>query len=209
MKKIISLVLIIVLLVSGLVLLTGCDNKSGKKANTIDISYTNGKGVFTVTVPKNEDGSPRYEFTTEKPEKAKISSTFYLVTDSACFGFGSSGLVYNTAVKYKEKYGETKATFDGYLAWIDDADSGIKLNGLEKIEINGRKAIKYTMREGGSGDYKYFGYNYKIASDDIYPGSGVDIHLTINKDGEEAPVAIDQDTQDILDSLKIELVSNK
>ena len=209
MKKAICLLLVVIMLVSGLVLLTGCDNNGGKKnANTVEVSYTNGKGVFTLSVPKNEDGTPKYQFTTEKPESTKMRATFYLVTDKACLAFGSSGLVYNTAVKYKEKYGDVKATFDGYLAWIDDADSGIKLNGLEKLEINGRKAVRYNMREGGSGDYKYFGYVYRIASDDIYPGSAVDFDLTLNKEGEKEPITIDEETQAIIDSLKIELVSN-
>ena len=215
MKRVLSIILTIVLLTTGLFILTGCENggnngSGAKKKETTEITYVHGKGKITVSVPKNEDGTPKYQFTDskEQPEQAKMRSTFYLITDNAALGFATSGLVYNTAIKYKEKYGEEKAktaTFDGYLEWMDDADSGIKLNGLEKIEINGRKAIKYNMLEGSSNNYKYFGYIYRIATDDVYPGSGLDLDVTLNKEGttDGAPT-MDEETQDIINSIKIE-----
>ena len=65
MKKIINLTLIVTMML-GLVVLTGCDkNANGgntaKKKNTTDISYTHGKGTITLSVPKNEDGTAKYE----------------------------------------------------------------------------------------------------------------------------------------------------
>ena len=208
MKKVISLVLVIIMLVTGLVVLTGCEKGNTKKANTVEISRTFGKGTFTLLVPKNEDGTPKYEFTDVKPEGLSVSATFYLVTDTAMFGFSTSGLAYNTSKDYKAKYGETKATFDGYLDFIDDTSisSRPKLAGMEKFDLNGRKAIRYYNRAGSSGDYEYYGYFYLVGVDDIYPGSRA--QMTVNYKTEERPKEskeFDQETLDIINSLKITL----
>ena len=211
MKKIISFILVAILLATGLFVLTGCnDNKGENKApaNSVEISYVNGKGKFTLYVPKKEDGTPKYEFTTEKPAEISNSASFYLVTDTAVFGFSTSGLAYNTGKEYKEKYGETKATFDGYLAFLDDTSlqSRAKLSGEERFDLNGRKALRYYNRVGGSGNYEYYGYFYLIGVDDVYPGSRA--QMTVNYKTTERPKEskeFDQETLDIINSLKIEL----
>ena len=213
MKKTLSIVALLVVLLASMLLLTGCGDKkdskeSKKKDNVVTISYENGKGTFTVEVPKDEEGNPKYEFTKEKPEGA-ASATFYIETDKAYFSFATSGLVYNTAQKYKEKYGDVKATFDGYLDWIHDEDSGIKLGGMEELTINGRKAIRYYNRTGGSGDYVYYGYNYRIAGDDFYPGSGIDLVVKYKTDEElKEAKEFDQETLDIINSLKVVATNN-
>ena len=174
MKKIMSFAFVMLL---ALVTLTGCGKDSKKeekkKNNTTEITYELGKGKIKVSVPKTEEGKPKYEFTTEKPEGISVSKTFYLVTDKTIIGFSTSGLSYNTSTKYKDKYGDKKASFDGYLEFIEDKDLFDKsyLPGLEQFEINGRKALRYYNRVGGSGDYKYSGYFYMVAADDIYPCS--------------------------------------
>ena len=201
MKKIIGLVSVMVL---GLVILTGCDN--AKKNNGVEISYPHGKGTITVTVPKDKDGNPKYEFTTEKPAGISVSKTFYLVTDNSIIGFATTGLSYNTSVKYKEKYGDKKASFEGYLEFIEDKDLFNKsyLPGLEQFEINGRKALRYYNRSGGSGSYKYFGYFYMMGVDDIYQGSKLDI--VVNYKDEEKPTEVkefDEETLEIIKSIKV------
>lgn len=202
-KKILSLILIMVLLIGGLFALTGCEN--GKTNNTIEISRTLNKGKITLSVPKKDDGTPKYEFTEEKPENSKVNrGTFYLVTDNAVFSFKSSGLVYNTSVYYKQKYGDQKATFDGYLDWVDDKDSKINLSGMEKLEINGRKAIRYYDREGSSGNYKYYGYFYRVGADDVFLGSDFEMTVTYKSEESEAK-EFDEETLSIINSLKIEL----
>ena len=210
MKKVISVILVIGLLLTALFVLTGCEGgeKNTKNANTVEISKTLGKGTFTLSVPKKEDGTAKYEFTDTKPAGLSVSGTFYLVTDTALFGFSTSGLAYNTGKEYKEKYGETKATFDGYLAFMDDTtmSSRPKLSGIERFELNGRKALRYYNRAGGSGDYEYYGYFYMIAVDDIYPGSHA--NMTVNYKVDERPKQVqefDQETLDIINSLKITL----
>ncbi len=205
-KKILSLILIMVLLIGGLFALTGCENgENGKTNNTIEISRTLNKGKITLSVPKKDDGTPKYEFTEEKPENSKVNrGTFYLVTDNAVFSFKSSGLVYNTSVYYKQKYGDQKATFDGYLDWVDDKDSKINLSGMEKLEINGRKAIRYYDREGSSGNYKYYGYFYSVGADDVFPGSDFEMTVTYKSEESEAK-EFDEETLSIINSLKIEL----
>ena len=205
MKKIISLSLIIML---GLCVLTGCDSKKSKEKedNTTEISYSLGKGIIKVAVPKDKDGKPKYEFTTEKPEGITVTKTFYLVTDKSIIGFATSAMSYNTSVKYKEKYGDKKASFKDYLKFIEDKDLFDKayLPGLEQFKINGRKALRYYNRVGGSGDYKYYGYFYMVGVDDIYPGSKFE--MVVNYKDDEKPKKskeFDIETLKIIKSLKI------
>ena len=214
MKKVFSLLLAITLLTGSIFILSGCEKKTSKKQekedDTVEISHEQGKGIFKVSVPKNEEGKPNYEFTTEKPEEIPVRKTFYLVTDKSVIGFATSGLSYNTSKKYKDKYGDEKATFEGYLKFIDDKDLFDKsyLPGLEQFKINGRKALRYYNRSGSSSNYKYYGYFYFIGVDDIYPGSKADI--VVNYKDEEKPKEakeFDKETLAIIKSLKI--VENK
>lgn len=208
MKKTISLLLTVTLLAGCLFMVTGCDKASKKEEKkTVDISYNHGKGVFTLSVPMDEEGNAKYEFTTEKPKEISTSASFYLVTDKTVFGFSTAGMTYNTSKDYKAKYGDTKATFDGYLEFIEDKDLFNKsyLPGLEQFEINGRKALRYYNRAGSPGSYNYYGYFYFIGVDDIYPGSRAG--MTVNYKVDEKPTEIeefDQETLDIIKSLKIE-----
>ena len=200
MKKI----LLTLVLVLGITFLVGCGKKED---NTVDITYTHGKGTITLSVPKDKEGNPKYKFTTEKPKGLNILKTFYLETDNAILAFSTSGMSYNTSKQYKDKYGDKKATFDGYLEFIEDKDLFNKnyLPGLEQFEINNRKALRYYRREGASGNYKYSGYFYMIESDEIYPGSKFEI-VASYKD-EELPKEskeLDEETLNIINSLKIE-----
>ena len=206
MKKLISLSLVIMLAVAGLFILTGCEKTEGgeeAKAKGVEIAQVQGKGTISIVVPEKEDGTAKYEFTTDKPEGVKGSGTFYLDTDTAVLSFGTYGLVYNTAVKYKEKYGEQSATFDGYIAWANDKDSGINMAGWEELEINGRKAVRYYSRTGGSGDYVYHGYIYVVGVDDIYTGSDLQIGVYYKGDEVKESKEFDQEVLDIINSLKV------
>lgn len=211
MKKLLSVMAIIAMLTGSLFAFSGCGNKdnekngNGAKADTTEVSYAYGKAKYTVAVPKKEDGSAKYEFAKEKPDGVKYLSTFYLATDTADFSIGSAGLVYNTSKTYKEKYGETKATFQGYLDFMEDPISTIPKENMKILEINGRKAVKRQIKSGSSGNYKYYGYNYMVEVDDIMPGSYVEIMVSYkNPDGESEAKPLDSEAQDILNSLKIE-----
>lgn len=207
MKRVSKILLVFVLVIS-LFAITGCDKKNGGKAkkDVAKINYTLGRGIITVEVPKDEEENPKYEFTTEKPEGVSFTKPVYLVTDKNVIGFGTSGLSYHTSVKYKEKYGDVKASFKGYLEFIEDEDLFDKsyLPGLEQFKINGRSALRYYNRVGGSGKYKYYGYFYFIGVDDIYPGSKFD--MVVNYKDEEKPTEskeFDKETLEIIKSIKI------
>ena len=212
MKKVSKILLVFVLLVSAFAV-TGCEKtNNGKKAkkDVAKISYELGKGTITVEVPKDKEGNPKYEFTTEKPEGLTVNKTFYLVTDKAMIGFATTGLSYNTSTKYKEKYGDKKASFEGYLEFIEDKELFNKtyLKGLEQFKINGRKALRYYNLAGSPGNYKYFGYFYMVGVDDIYPGSKLDI--VANYKDEEKPTEakeLDKETLEIIKSIKV--IENK
>lgn len=207
MKKLFNIILVLV--VVSVLFVTGCTSE--KKDDRVAITYTHGKGIISVKVPKDSEGNPKYQFTKEKPEGMSVYKTFYLETDNAKIGFATSGMSYNTSAKYKEKYGDKKATFDGYLEFIEDKDLFNKsyLPGLEQFTINGRKALRYYNRVGGSGSYKYYGYFYFIGVDDIYPGSKLDIVVNY-KDTTNLPTEskeFDEETLNIINS--IEVVENK
>ena len=198
MKKVTSIILVVVIFATGLFVLTGCD--FGK--NSVEIFKTMGKVKVTLSVPKKEDGTPKYEFTDEKPEQATIGD-FYLMTDKTVFTFSTSGLVYNTASNFKEKNGDKPASFDGYLDWINDSDSKINLSGMEKLDLNGRKALRYHNRTGSYGKYTYDGFFYMVAADNIIPGSY--ISMTVNYKEEEKPTEskeFDEETLYIIKSAK-------
>ena len=211
MKKATSILLIAVLLITGVFVLTGCGNGEGdgnkKKTNTVEISQVLGAGTVTVSVPKNDDGTPKYQFTKDKPKEVKGSGTFYLETDNVAMSFGTHGLVYNTATYFKNKHGEQPASFEGYLEWMKDPDSTIKLYGMETFNFNGRDALRHYAREGGSGDYKYYGYNYMFSLDDINPKMRLEV-VAYYKGLEELPKEakeFDEETLKVIKSLKLEV----
>ena len=119
--------------------------------------------------------------------------------------FSTHTLVYNTATYFKEKHGEQPASFEGYLEWMKEPESTIKLSGLEQFEINGRKALRYYSRTGSSGDYVYHGYNYMVGVDDIYKGSNLDIGVYYKGEETKESKEFDQETLDIINSLKVTL----
>lgn len=210
MKKIFSLLLTFALLTGCVFMVTGCGKekkKQVKEDNTVEISYSYGRATYTVSVPKDKEGKAKYEFTTEKPEGITVSKSFYLVTDETILGFATSGLSYNTSAKYKEKYGDKKASFEGYLEFIEDEDLFDKsyLPGLKQFKINGRKALRYYNRVGSPSSYKYHGFFYMVGADDLLTGSKVDISANY-KDKENLPTEskeLDKETLSIIKSLKI------
>lgn len=213
MKKLLSVMAIIAMLAESLFAFSGCgkeENKDGnngdaKAADTTQVSYTSGKLTYTVSVPKKDDDSAKYEFTKDKPEAAKNTGSFYLETDNVVMSFSSSGLVYTTSTYYKEKYGENKnPTFEGFMEWVNDPASKIMSKDYTEVEVNGRKAFRLDLKQGSSGNYKYTGYSYMIAADDVLPGSYISISVTFKGDEEiTSQKDLDSETQAILDSLTV------
>lgn len=210
MKKLLSLAAIMILIIGSMFALTGCGSKEEKKdevknANTTEVSYVSGKLKYTVSVPKKDDGSAKYEFTTEKPEVKNAKGSFFIETENAVIGFSTSGLVYTTSTYYKDKYGaDQKATFDGFMNWVNDPASKITAKDYTQVEVNGRKAYRLDLREGSSGNYKYKGYNYMVAADDVLPGSYIQINVNFKGDEElTSQKELDSETQDIINSLVV------
>ncbi len=213
MKKILNLGLKTMLLCSLLVIMAGCGTKNEGENNKlsfngVETTYTYGNEIYAMSVPKNDDGKAKYTFTEELPNEVEYEGAFYLETDNAVIIFNSEGLVYNTSYMYREKYGDKSATFDNYLEWIKDEDSNIKLNGFEELKINDRKAIRFYINAGSGGDYTYYGYRYNISLDDVTEGSNLEMSVYYKNDEDlKAPKELDQETLDIISSLKI--TSNK
>ena len=200
-------VLLPLVLLAFIVLSTGCTKEKkeekGKTATITSSSLSYFK--LNLNVPLNDEGEAKYEFTSNKPTGFTRSGTVYLETDNAIFAFGTSSWVYQTATKYKEKNGTKDPSYADYMEWMKDPDSTIKLSGMETMSINGRDALRYYAREGGSGDYNYYGYNYQVSLEDITPKSRLEM-IVYYKDEELPKEAkeFDEETLKIINSLKLE-----
>ncbi|MBQ9624702.1 MAG: hypothetical protein IJR47_01210, partial [Clostridia bacterium] len=125
MKKLLAGILAVTMLFA----LTACTNtgngngeNGGGKASKDMTEVTSkliGNGKITMSVPKNDDGTPKFDFTATAPEGLQQfianKTSSYLVTDKATFAFSASKMVYNTSKSFKEKYGEQPASFEKYL----------------------------------------------------------------------------------------------
>ena len=172
--------------------------------NMVDTSYELGKAKLTIKTPKNEDGSPKFNFTTEKPEDASVSGDVYLRTDKAVFVFENESYVYQTATKYKEKYGVQEPSFEDFIKWSEDKDSGVAMKNKELTEINGRKVQKDKFAEGSSSNLNYYGYTYRFSLDDISKKNY--IYMTVmlaDEKYESSPVTFDDETTAMINSITI------
>ena len=195
MKKIKYLLLVFVLAV----LVTGCTGGSKEDSKKAEVEGTIGQFSFTLKVPNT-----KYELTTTKPEYAKKTGSYYLVTDKTTFVFSTTTWTYQTSYYYKEEYGTKDPSFEDYLKWKDNSKSGIRLAGDEKLKLNDRSAMRYQLREGGSGDYDYYGYMYLVSLDDINPKMRFDVAIYYNeKELPKESVELDKVTLDVLNTLTI------
>lgn len=202
MKKV--KILITLVLFISILLLTGCDKIEKNKVHYTDINTKVGNFNITLTVPANEEGNVKYNFTTEKPSKFKGIGNVYLETDKTTLSISSEVWTYHTSVYYKDKHETIEPSFDDYIIWMKDPKSTIKLSGVEDVEINGRKAIRYYSREGSENDYRYYGYIYNISTDDINPKMHIIMKVHNNKEASSKAKEFDKETLSIINSLRIE-----
>ena len=197
MKNIFKIVSIIIVTL----LITGCT-----KNKTTEISYDLGKATISIKIPNDNEGNPKYAFTVDKPSNIVLSDTVYLETKTASFGFEINEYTYNQSAKYKEKYKDKDASFEGYLEYIDNP--GLfninYLPGFRKTKVNGVDAITYYNRTGYTDNYTYNGYYYILSLDNISKESKLDIVVNYKSDEPlNEPKELDEETLSILNSLKI------
>ena len=161
-KKILSLVLIMMLLIGGLVTLTGCGNKN----LTADVILEQRSYKVTLTTPATEktgdDGKKAVV-----PNYAEESTTKLSTTDCGIIGnkvaieFEYTSYVYNSYSNYKEKYGNKEPNFENYIEYLEDSEfdkqkSSYQKNA-EKTTVAGYTAVKgiynnnmiYTLKVDG------------------------------------------------------------
>ena len=164
----------------------GGDNGGGaaaKEVTEISHSIVWDKGTITMKVEKNEDDTPKYDFSEDAPENIIDSDySFFLDTDIAEFGFTAERWVYNTATDYKAKYGEVPASFDGYLDWLENDAPSYTADDAEVLNVGDRGAVRFPCINGSPSDYEFYGYRYMIAADDIAEGNYVEV-LVVYPDG--------------------------
>ena len=100
MKKILSFTLVMIMLISVLFVFTGCgeenkENNANSSENTAteketepkkdskdaEISYEIDEGKITLSVPKKDDGTPKYEFSATKPDGFKKTNSFKIMRE--------------------------------------------------------------------------------------------------------------------------------
>jgi len=214
MKKVLTIVLIIILLVASVFVLTGCNKGVGKAAgrNTTEISYS-APSIYSiklnVPVNKNDAGEeePVYEFTEELPEAVEdllYKSGTYLVGDKVVATIETTSYTYQTGVAYKEEHGDVTPSFESFKEFIFADDSTSTLQKSEETKIGDREALKDEYRIGsGSGDL--YGYRYIINIDDIYPRGYMTItFVTADGSSESAEATFaDAEVQAMIDSISI------
>ena len=212
MKKTISVLLVIALILAGLFVLTGCDNGNGSKRKTTEISYS-APSIYSiklnVPVEKNDSGEevPKYKFVEEMPEAVKnilSSEGTYIVGDKIVVQIETSSYVYQTSTAYKEKYGDVTPSFEGFKEFIFAEGSTSTLKKGELTKLGDREAIKAETRYGaGSGDL--YGYSYTVNIEDIYPRGYMTIRVVTADGNSESTAAVfaDAEVQAIIDSIII------
>lgn len=190
MKKVISLILIVLLLVSGLFILTGC----GEKDNGVETSTTLGEIKISAKVPGNEEGQPTYTFTTEKPENTiYFTGSTYLTGEKVNISFES-----------KKVLGTDSKTYSDMLNFIksDSYTGTVKIK--EELKIGDRDAIKTNFYYGANNDSGLYGYRYYINIDDVKAGQYMEVVVVKGdfSNGEIDAYMSDEVVSSIVNSLK-------
>ena len=223
MKKTLTILLIVIMLIASLFILTGCnkggDGSIGKSAGrkTTEISYS-APSIYSiklnVPVEKNDAGEekPVYKFTDELPEtveKILYKSGNYLVGDKVIATIETTSYTYHTGVAYKEAHGDVTPSFKGFKEFINEEGSSSTLKDAEEVKIGGREALKNEYRYG-SGNGDLYGYRYIINIDDIYPRGYMSISF-VTADGttESAETTFaDTEVQAMINSIVINGLEN-
>ena len=172
MKKIISTILVTIMLLSGLVILTGCgnngenkgENKTAKNTHEIVYDYT---GTKVKAMVPNE-ASPAYEFTKEKPEnKIYFSGSFYLVGEKIAMAFSSDKL-----------FGDGVDNFDKFVDYLKSDKYTGTYKIKEEVTIGGRKALRLDFRNGSTSSDNLYGYQYLVSGDGVDDGRFYIISVT-------------------------------
>ena len=188
MKKVLSLILVMVLLVSGMFVLTGCDNNSEIK-NGKELTYEYNMFNAMVTVPQDSN----YEFTKEKPEnKIYFDGVFYLVGDKINIAFKNDSFY-----GYKDN---SSTTFKEFVKYLQSEDYTGTRKPTETIKIGGKDAVRFEYKSGG----KLYGYEYFIEADDIVEKGMIKIIVTTSDFSSENvdTTFTDTEVQAIINSLK-------
>mgnify|MGYP006391660881 CR=1 FL=1 len=190
MKKVLSLVLVTILLLSGLFVLTGC----GEKNTGVETSTTLGDIKITAKVPGNEEGQPTYTFTTEKPE-----NTIYFTGSTYL-----TGEKVNIAFESKKVLGTDSKTYSDMLNFIksDSYTGTVKIK--EELKIGDRDAIKTNFYYGANNDSGLYGYRYYINIDDVTAGQYMEVVVVKGdfSNGEIDAYMSDEAVSAIVNSLK-------
>lgn len=122
------------LLIGGLVTLTGCGNKN----LTADVILEQRSYKVTLTTPATEK-----QVMMEKavvPNYAEESTTKLSTTDCGIIGdkvaieFEYTSYVYNSYSNYKEKYGNKEPNFENYIEYLEDSEFDKQKSSYQKMQ---------------------------------------------------------------------------
>lgn len=196
MKKVLSLALIMILMISGLFVLTGCEKKDGENGGsepakaTRKLTYDYTGTEVSLEVPEE---SSYTEFTTEEPENSiYFSGTFYLVGEPVNIAFGSDRL-----------FGTDVTTFDEFAEYLQSDTYTGTYKIKEETKIGDRKALRMDYRYGSTSSDNLYGYSYLVDGGETDPGLYYTIDV-VKSDftlGDIAETMESEEVTDILNSI--------
>lgn len=193
-KKIITIGALVLIFALGLLGLTGCGNNE-PKIEKETLTKEESKYIVSVDVPK-EKGYKFVEKVENRKEYAPYRSDYILVGDKVEIYFEHSSFVYQTHINFKKEHPDMdkdNPNFNDYVA--------VSRGGKEKIDFNGREAVKEEYKYGpGSGKLK--GCYYFVNVEDIY-GVLELIVLPTEENGDINALMEDPEVKVILNSIKV------
>ena len=195
MKKTLNIALVLILLLSGLFILTGCGNNSTDSSNDknkkeLHYDYT-GTDV-SVKVPEES----KYQFTKEKPKNSiYFSGSFYLVGEGEkiAVSFSSDKL-----------FGDGVKTFNDFVTYLKSDKYTGTYEIKEEVKIGGRDAFRMDFRYGSTASDNLYGYTYIVSADGVDDGSFYIINV-VKSDftlGNIAETMTDSGVSSVIESIK-------
>ncbi len=195
MKKMIKIITLVLLLVTGLLLLTGCGNEEPKieteKLTREEYSYT-----VSVDVPKEKG----YEFVDEVEEENKNVAgypNFVLDGEKVQIYFENSSFVYQTSTTFKDKHPEMDEENPNFSDFV-----AVAYPDEEVFDLNGNKAIKVAKEYGASGNTKLVGYDYYVELSGAKACMNIQVMPT-SEDADVASLMEDIDVKTIVNSITV------
>lgn len=194
-KNILRIALMAILLLGGLLILTGCGSE---KSLTTEVALEPWYCKAIFTVPATESDSKELEPIYKVEETTKGGNDCGIANDKVAIELNYSSWSYTSYANYKAKYGDKAGSYANYLEYLKDAEfdsqKTLKSNNVKEVKVGEYNAI----------EQKYMG-NMRYTLD--VEGSKGKIELVIvplNEGDKVDDLLTDAEISTIINSIKIE-----